>query len=101
SYGSISPDGRRMAVQRATDGNTDIWLVDLERGPSVRSTSYPQADIAPMWSPSGDRIAYASQVDGIFELFEKPLDRGDARLLLRTGQQKQITDWSRDGRYLL
>jgi Tol biopolymer transport system component len=101
SYGSISPDGRRLAVQRAMDGNTDIWLVDIERGPSTRFTSDPQADIAPVWSPRGDRIAYASQVDGVFELFEKPLAGTSPRLLVRTGQPKQITDWSRDGRYLL
>ena len=101
SYGSISPEGRRLAMQRATEGNTDIWLVDLERGPSVRFTSEPQADIAPVWSPRGDRVAYASQVDGVFELFDRPLARGEPRLLLRTGSAKQITDWSRDGRFLL
>jgi Tol biopolymer transport system component len=101
SYGSISPDGRRLAVQRAMGGNTDIWLVDLERGPSVRFTSDPQADIAPMWSPRGDRIAYSSQVDGVFDLFAKPLDRGEHQVLAHTRESKQITDWSRDGRYLL
>jgi hypothetical protein len=46
AYGSLSPDGRRLVVQRSTAGNTDIWVVDLERGTSVRFTSGPQADIA-------------------------------------------------------
>jgi Tol biopolymer transport system component len=101
AYGSISPDGRHLAVQRTMEGNTDIWLVDIERGSSIRFTTEPQADIAPVFSPRGDRIAYASQVDRVFELFEKPLDGGSSRLLVRTGQAKQITDWSRDGRYLL
>jgi Tol biopolymer transport system component len=101
AYGSISHDGRRLAVQRTVSGNTDIWLVDLERGPSIRFTSDPQADIAPQWSPRGDRIAYASQVDGVFELFEQAQDGTGGRLLLRTGQSKQITDLSRDGRFLL
>jgi Tol biopolymer transport system component len=101
SYGSISSDGRRLAVQRTLDGNTDIWLVDLERGPSVRFTTDPTPDIAPMWSPRGDRVAYASQVDGVFDLFEKPLDRGERRLLIHSAEAKQITDWSRDGRHLL
>jgi Tol biopolymer transport system component len=101
SYGSISPDGRRLAVQRTLDGNTDIWLVDLERGPSVRFTTDPQPDIAPMWSPRGDRIAYASQVDGVFDLFDKPLDGGERRLLVHTAEAKQMTDWSRDGRDVL
>ena len=101
SYGSISPDRRRLAMQRTVDGNTDIWLLDLERGPSIRFTSDPEADIAPAWSPRGDRIAYASQRDGVFELLEKMLDGTPARLLLHTPQAKQVTDWSRDGRYLL
>ena len=101
SYASISPDGRRLAVQRAMDGNTDIWLVDIERGSSLRFTSDPQADIAPVWSPRGDRIAYTSQLDGVFELFEKPLNDPSPRLLLRTRHPKQTTDWSRDGRYLV
>lgn len=101
SYGSISPDGRRLAVQRTLDGNTDIWLVDVERGTPVRFTSDPPPDIAPMWSPRGDRIAYSSLIDGVFQLFDRPLGRGEPRLLLRTDQAKQVTDWSRDGRYLL
>ncbi len=101
SYGSISPDRRRLAMQRTVDGNTDILLLDLERGPSIRFTSDPQADIAPAWSPGGDRIVYASQRDGVFDLFEKALDGTPAKPLLSTPQAKQITDWSRDGRYLL
>lgn len=101
AYGSVAPDGRRLAVQRAVEGNTDIWIVDLERGPAVRLTTAPQADIAPVWSPRGDEIAYASQVDGVFELFATAPDHLAPRLLLRTGAAKQITDWSRDGRLLL
>src|SRR5690606_17894858 len=50
--------------------------------------------------PEGDRLIYSSLHDGVLELFEQPLD-GDRALLLRTGQPKQITDWSRDGRHIL
>jgi Tol biopolymer transport system component len=101
SYGAISPDGRRLAVQRSMDGNTDIWLVDLDRGTPVRFTTEPEPDIAPAWSPTGDRIGYASLVDGVFQLFERSLKGGDRRLLVQTPNPKQITDWSRDGRYVL
>jgi Tol biopolymer transport system component len=101
SYASMSPDGRRLAVQRSVDGNTDIWLVDVEQGTPIRFTTEPQADIAPVWSPRGDRIVYASQKNDAFQLFEKALDGTPARLLLSTSQNKQATDWSPDGRYLL
>jgi Tol biopolymer transport system component len=88
-------------VQRSVDGNNDIWLVDIERSTPIRLTTDPQADIAPVWSPRGDRVVYASQQDGAFQLIEKALDGTPARLLLSTSQSKQVTDWSRDGRYLL
>lgn len=101
SYGAISPNGRRLAVQRSTDGNTDIWLVDLDRGTPDKFTTEPEPDIAPAWSPTGDRVGYASLVDGVFQLFERPLKGGDRRLLVQTPNPKQITDWSRDGRYVL
>ena len=101
SYASLAPHGHHIAVQRSVDGNTDIWLMDSVRGTPIRFTSDPQADIAPVWSPRGDRIVYASQKDGAFQLMEKVIDGTAARLLLSTPQNKQATDWSRDGRYLL
>lgn len=100
AYPSISPDGRRLAIQQSISGNTDVRLVDLERGVSTRFTSDAAPDIVPVWSPEGDRLIYSSLHDGVLELFEQPLD-GDRALLLRTGQPKQITDWSRDGRHIL
>jgi Tol biopolymer transport system component len=101
AYGSMSPDQRRLAVQRATDGNTDIWIVDLERGTSVRFTHELEPDIAPIWSPSGDRIVYASQREGVFQLFAKPLNGGPSVQLLNTPYAKQATHWSRDGHLVL
>ena len=101
SYASISRDGRRLAIQGTIAGNTDILIFDVNRGTPARFTDDPQPDIAPVWSPDGDRIVYASLVDGAFQLFEKRLDGMPARLLLRTAQSKQATDWSRDGSHLL
>jgi len=101
AYASISRDGRRLAVQRMSEGNTDIWTLDMDRGVPVRFTDDLQADIAPLWSPQGDRIVYSSMLNGAFELFEKKLDGSPATLLLQTGESKQVTDWSRDGGYLL
>jgi eukaryotic-like serine/threonine-protein kinase len=101
AYASMSPDQRRIAVQRATEGNTDIWIVDLDRGTSVRFTHELEPDIAPVWSPSGDRIVYASQRDGVFQLFAKPLNGGPSVQLLNTSHAKQATHWSHDGHVVL
>jgi Tol biopolymer transport system component len=97
SYASISPDGRRLAIQRTFAGNTDVSIFDVNWGTAARFTDDPQPDISPVWSPDGDRIVYASLIDGAFQLFVKRLDGMPARLLLRTAQSKQATDWSRNG----
>lgn len=101
SYGAISPDNRRLAVQRTDAGNTDIWLLDLNRSAPSRFTNDPEADIAPYWSPGGDRIVLSSRRGGRFNLYEKTVAGGAARELLATDQTKSTTDWSRDGRFLL
>jgi Tol biopolymer transport system component len=40
--------------------NLDLWVEDLERGPSVRVTTDPRPDIFPVWSPDGRYLAYVS-----------------------------------------
>ena len=101
SYAVISPDSRRLAVQRTDAGNTDIWLLDLLRNTAIRLTTDPEADIAPYWSPHGDRLVFSSRRDGRFNLYEKPVAGGEAQELLATDQSKQTTDWSPDGRFLV
>jgi Tol biopolymer transport system component len=100
SYMSISPDNRRLAVQRTDGGNTDIWLLDLDRNTPIRFTSDPEPDIAPLWSPSGDRLVFSSRRTR-FNLYEKPIAGAAAVELLTTEQTKSVTDWSRDGQFLL
>jgi len=54
----ISPDGKRLLIKRPPiDGPVyNVWVVDLERGTSLRITStFSQM---PIWSPDGNRIAY-------------------------------------------
>jgi Tol biopolymer transport system component len=100
-YMSLSPDNRRIAEQRSIQGNTDIWLLDLERGAALRFTTEVLPDIAPIWSPGGDRIVFSSVANGLFDLYEKLLDGTPSKKLLETGQSKQATDWSSDGKFIL
>ena len=100
SYASMSPDERRLAVQRTDRGNTDIWLLNLDRDTPIRFTNDPEADIAPIWSPGGDRLVFSSR-QGRFNLYEKSGNALVGSELLATGETKSATDWSRDGKFLL
>ena len=100
SYMAMASDDPRLAVQRTRGGNTDVWLIDLERGHESRFTTDPEADIAPLWSPDATRIVYSSR-RGRFNLYEQAIMSTVARPIVVSDEAKSATDWSSDGAFLL
>ena len=99
---SISPDGRRVALSVAINNNGDIWLLDVGRNVLSRFTFDAAVDSNPIWSSDSNRIAFGSNRKGAFDLYTKPATGpGSEDLLLASGQDKQVLDWSADGRFLL
>ena len=98
---ALSPDGRQMAVSRETDGNRDIWLIDLARGVSSRFTFDPATDGSPLWSPDGARVFFSSPRGAVLSLYQKLVSGGDEQLLLNVGKNINTADVSPDGRVLL
>ena len=105
SQARISPDDKRIVVtrlQQGVTGNSDLWLADLSGGNATRFTFDEANDHFPIWSPDGNRIAWSSNRDGIYQLYEQPASgSGEATLLFKSDSYKFATDWSRDGRYLI
>jgi Tol biopolymer transport system component/tRNA A-37 threonylcarbamoyl transferase component Bud32 len=99
---AVSPDGTRVAVAVGPAASRDIWMMDLGRGTNTRFTFDPASDDNPVWSPDSKNLVFASNRGGTFDLYVKPADgSGEERLLLKTGENKTPTSWSRDGRFLL
>ncbi|HXW07174.1 MAG TPA: protein kinase [Vicinamibacterales bacterium] len=99
----LSPDGRRVAVERLEAGSSDadIWLFDLVRGTATRFTSQEGADIRPAWSPDGRRIAFSSRRGTQFDVYVKTVDRTDPEELIDSSPgDKLVEDWSQDGQSL-
>jgi Tol biopolymer transport system component len=101
---ALSPDGKRLAItiEDPSSGNRDIWIRDLERGVTSRFTFDPGRDGAPVFSPDGTSIVFASnRAGGSYDLYVKDASgSGPARELLTTENNLTPCDWSRDGHWL-
>ncbi len=96
----LAPDERRIVFDYSS---LDIGVLDSVRGVTSRLTFDPAADNAPMWSPDGLRIVWASNRNGPFDLYIKSASGTDQEeLLIKIGVGAGWgTDWSRDGRFIL
>jgi len=81
SQRKVSPDGRRVTVQRAVAGNTDLWL--LEGGRTSRSTFDAATDIRPTCRVSGTGHARRRLVRSA-----RVLRRGTQRRILHGGHRE-------------
>jgi len=101
----IAPDGKAVVVDRLDlqTGSYKLWLHDLTRGTASRLSSDSQAgDRHPVWSPLGDRIAFSSNRDGSYKLYQKAMGSAAEETAIDTGgYNKQTSDWSRDGRFII
>jgi serine/threonine protein kinase/Tol biopolymer transport system component len=106
----LAPGANRMAVGLwEIDGQTgqpnlDVWIWEFAQEARWRATTAPARDGAPVWSPTGAEIAYASARDsGVGQIFRRkasPGDRGEEPLT--EGPRYKIpVDWSRDGKYII
>jgi eukaryotic-like serine/threonine-protein kinase len=102
-YGpSLSPDGRRVAMSRTVNGNTDVWLLEFARGVLTRLTFDSGIDSYPIWSPDGKRIVFQTARNGTADLYQKTFDNAaNEEPLLSNPQSKLPYDWSADGRFLI
>ena len=114
AYGwhALSPDGKRLAVNRRdpTTQDIDLLVFDLSTGASTRIASSPAAKPGLVWSPDGSQIVYASIMGyGSVGLYRVAANgTGTAELLYKHSANPNdadnfnatSTDWSSDGRFL-
>jgi serine/threonine-protein kinase len=102
AYPALSPDGRRVAFEAVENSNADIWIHDTARTTRVRVSDHPTVDVLPVWSPSGNEVAFSSYRSGNTDIFLRQSDgSGETKVLAGTSQNERVSDWSRDGRYIL
>ena len=105
SYGAptFSPDGGSVAIFRGSTESEDLLRLDLARGVPTRLTFGPYQNNAPIWSPDGQWIVFASNRGPSRDFYRLSADgAGSEELLVKLeGNFNDPCDWSRDGQFII
>lgn len=98
--GSWSPDGSRILFTSGSDGDLDIYVMEVSGGAVRQLTNTPEMDYQPVWSPDGKRIAFVSIPPGGAAKHDVHLMNSDGtgrRALTATPEDEQVPSWTADG----
>ena len=97
----LSPDSTRVVVN-AYDQENDIWVWDLARQTLTRLTFDPAIDAAPVWTPDGRRLVFASNRGGVYNLYARAADGTGTEVRLTTSANLQApTSVTHDGAFVV
>jgi tricorn protease len=92
-YPSISPDGSTIAFTY----KGDLYAVPTSGGKATQLTFHEAHDFMPVWSQDGNKIAFASDRYGNFDVFVMDKDGGAATRLTYHSNNEQPYSFSADG----
>lgn len=102
---SISPavsfDGRRVAMILSKGGSPDVYVSDLDGSNLKRLTSTKQAESSPCWTPDGQWICFATEINGRRALAKVPSNGGSVQIVPTPGfLNPSEPEYSPDGKWL-
>ena len=98
----LSPDEKKIATTDLNASIASIWVRDLTNNLRTRLTFSGGAHLTPIWSPDGKQVAFTSNQQRAISV--KTLGSSSAERTVLSSPDpiyQAISDWSRDGRYLM
>ncbi|HYM05476.1 MAG TPA: protein kinase [Terriglobales bacterium] len=94
---ALSPDEKRLAVQRIEASESSLWILELASGIFSRLTFNPEGDLNPQWSPDSRELLFSSIRSGHQDLYRKSLGGSEEELVYHSEEDKGPYHWSKDG----
>ena len=98
----LSPDEKNLATTDMDTATATIWVHDLDSNRKTRLTFGGGAHLTPIWSPDGKQIAYTSNQQAAISVKTLGSSAPEQTLISSSNPiYRSVSDWSRDGRYLM
>ena len=93
-----STDGKQIVFESIVGNQSEIFVVDPEKGVPRRMTYDPSWDMIPSWSRDGKWIYFSSNRTGEYQIWKMPAQGGQATQVTRGGGTGAFE--SLDGKYV-
>ena len=96
-----SPDSRHLAFIGTGQGQSDLYIIDVQTGERRQLTGTPEREDYPNWSPDGQRIAFSSKYRNQFDIKIYDLAEGTAHVAISSPTDDLWPQWLPEGNKLL
>jgi len=91
---------KKLVFKTNRDGNDNIYSINLDGSDWQRLTDHTGADIYPEASPDGMKIAYTSDINGIWQIMIMDWDGQNKRQITHNNFRSAYPTWSHDMKYI-
>ena len=97
-----SPNGRKIAFASDRDGDSEVYIMNVDGSGLIQLTKNNGYDGRPRWSPDGSQLAFETDRDGDWDIYIMNADGSNPHAVTINAKSSDWNEsWSPDGRWLV